>query len=223
MHEGAVEVVHHRPFHGGHRAAGGDHVVFREVDEQVAVGMGGRQVAVGDGLAREVELAGVEGRLRRARFGRQGLDHAGVEGRMAVAAEIKARHFMGDDHAARLAHRFVAADLLGMPVGVDQGLDAVGLQGAGNRLEQGGRLGRGTAVDQQHAVRARQGDDVAAAGVEHRQAIDVLDPYGLGPGVRAGGMRLVLGGLGQGGGGQQGGGGKRRRGAAQEETAIDKH
>ncbi len=72
---------------------------------------------------------------------------------------------LGDDIGAGSAEFFVGAGLLGMPVGVEEGVDFGAAAGEGGDCFQDGvRTGGGPAIDEQHSIAADVGDDGGFAG-----------------------------------------------------------
>ena len=55
---------------------------------------------------------------------------------------------------------------------VDQRVDAFRLQGAGERPEQHGGIDGAPAIDEQRALGAWQGDDIASRAAKNREAVD---------------------------------------------------
>ena len=121
---GAVPVVEERPLLAGNDTAGDQQIHLGKVDVEIAVGVRRGQVAVVDLLAGELQGAVTArrpirpGRLRQ--WAPAALNVTEVDG----VAQVHPRLLVGEDDAAVATDRFVGAGLLGMPVRVDQRVDA---------------------------------------------------------------------------------------------------
>jgi hypothetical protein len=67
-----------------------------------------------------------------------------------------------DDPRAALAERLVRAAVPGVPIGVEQDLDALAARPLGERRQQSRGVLGGAAVDEQQALAAVEDDDVTA-------------------------------------------------------------
>ena len=96
------------------------------MDVEVAVGVGRGQVAVVDLLAGELQRAvAARGLVRPRRLRATGAGRPSNVTEYDRVAQVHLRLLVREDHAARAADGFVRAGLLGMPVRVDQRVDAV--------------------------------------------------------------------------------------------------
>ena len=123
---GAVPVVEQRPFLRGHDAAGDQQIHLRKMDVEIPVGVRRGHVAVVDLLAGELHRAvTARGLSRSGSFGQRG-PAAFERHRVDGVAQVHPRLLVREDDAAAATDRFVGAGLLGMPVRVDQRVDATG-------------------------------------------------------------------------------------------------
>ncbi len=86
---------------------------------------------------------------------REFLEFLAVPGPCDVLLQPEARVFLGDDIGAGGAEFFVGAGLLGMPVGVEEGVDFGAAAGkGGDGFQYGVRTGGGSAINEQHSIAA---------------------------------------------------------------------
>ena len=143
------------------------------MNEEIAVGVRCRQVAVVDLLPRELHRAvTARGLGRPRRFGQR--TPAAFEGhRLNGVAQIELRLLVREDDSPTAANRFVGADLLGMAVRVDQRVNASGARRAPDGRKQRIGIGGETAVDHQHALETSRCEHVAAGTLQQEHAAQI--------------------------------------------------
>jgi hypothetical protein len=80
---------------------------------------------------------------------------------------------VGEDDAPGATNGLVGAGLLGMPVRVDQRVNAAAAGGGPDGREQRFRVGRTAAVDHQRALGTGHRDDVAPGALKQRGAAQI--------------------------------------------------
>ena len=143
------------------------------MDVEIPVGVGRGQVAVVDLLAGELQRAvTARGPIRSGSLGQRG-PAAFERHRVDRVAQVHPRLLVGEDDAAIATDRFVGAGLLGMPVRVDQRVDAAVAGRVPDGRKQGIGIGRKAAIDHQCAVLAGHRDHVAPGTLEQRHAAQI--------------------------------------------------
>ena len=168
---GAVSVVEDGPFLRGHDSAGDQQVHLWKMDVEIPVGVGRGQVAVVDLLAGELQGAvTARGPIRPGSLGHRG-PAAFERHRVDRVAQVHPRLLVGEDDAAIATNRFVGACLLGMPVRVDQRVDATAGCRVPDGRKQGISIGRKAAIDHQCAVAVYRNALAAFLWAGHRDHV----------------------------------------------------
>ena len=169
-----------------------NHVGRLEHEHGVAVGVGRRHAERLDGLAARVEGRGLgEGDGRQGGRRRRRELHVHEADRL-LAGQALADVLVGDDDRAGSAEVLVAAGVVEVPVGVEQGADRLRADRR-HRLADRGDAGRDAGVDEGDVVRPRNDGDVAARPGEQPHArgqLGQLDRRPLEP-ARRGRLRLL--------------------------------
>ncbi len=169
----AVPVVEQRPFLRGYHATSDQQIHLRQMNIEIRIGVRRGHVAVVDLLAGELHRAVTAYCAGRARSLGQSGPTAFEHHRVNRVAQVRLRLLVREDDAAGATDGFVGAGLLGMPLRVDQRVDASGVRRTLDRRKQRIGVGGKAAIDHQCAVRTRHRDHIASRALKQRRAAEI--------------------------------------------------
>jgi len=170
LERAAARQVHERVHAVEEEVAHVDDAGPAEMDDGVAVGVGGRHVEGVDVVAVDMQGHGVVEGHHRKRLRRRGRELHAHRLDELLGAQAEAHVVVGHDEGPRLAEVLVPAGVVGVPVGVEDETHGPVADRGHRRLDLGCH-GRPLVVDEEDAVGSRGDADVASRARQHPDAL----------------------------------------------------